>query len=128
MLPNTRDWERAIEIVQRVFPGTASWLWSCSGAEGAHGRWVRYGGSGYYAGYETTDAVGGWMQYRPSTFRGHWRHGYDYVRSRGFVVPLARADWLAAWLHPLGMAIAAGWARYTGNDNSHWSASWGNGC
>ena len=47
--------------------------------------------------------------------------------ARGFRVPQF-SDYTAAWRSALGQALAGGWARYTGNDASHWSASWGNGC
>ena len=127
-LHSTRTWRGAVEEVQRAFPGTASWLMSCSGAEGGHGRWVRYGGGAYYPGYEYTDAVGNWLQYRWSTFKGHYRHGLDSLRSRGFRFHLPPPTDVRAWLLPIGAAIAGGWARWSGNDDSHWSASWGNGC
>lgn len=127
-LPNPDDWVTAVRVIQRVFPGTESWLLSCSAAEGGHGRWVRFGGGSYYPGYEHTDAVGGWPQYRWSTFKGHYRHGLDALRARGFRINLPEPTDVRAWLLPMGHAIAAGWARWSGNDNSHWSASWGNGC
>ena len=73
------------------------------------------------------------MQQRFQTFKGFWRHGREYVLSRGFVLPShLRGNGLAAktraWRSALGQAISAGWARYTGNDDSHWRASWANGC
>lgn len=73
------------------------------------------------------------MQFRFSTFTGMFRHGVDSLKERGYRLPAhlrnQSADGLTtAWRSALGQAIAAGWARYTGNDNSHWSASWGNGC
>lgn len=127
-LPQPNDWVTAVHVIQRVFPTTESWLLSCSAAEGGHGRWVRYGGGAYYPGYEYTDAVGGWPQYRWSTFKGHYRHGLDALRAQGFVIDMPEPDDVRAWLMPMGHAIAAGWARWSHNDNSHWSASWNNGC
>jgi len=127
-LPLPDDWATAVHVVQRAFPGTEGWLMSCSAAEGGHGRWVRFGGGSYYAGYEYTDAVGGWPQYRWSTFKGHYRHGLESLRSRGFEITMPAPEDVRAWLMPMGHAIAAGWARWSGNDGSHWSASWGNGC
>jgi hypothetical protein len=128
--PGNRAWFKAVDEVQNIFPGTASWLFSCSDAEGGWGRWVRYGGGSYYPGYEYTDAVGNWMQYRWSTFKGHFRHALDYITGRGLRVPphLRDPGNVRAWLSPLATALAAGWARYTGNDGNHWSASHGNGC
>lgn len=127
-LHNTKGWVAAVHEVQRAFPGTEQWLLSCSAAESRWGAWVRYGGSPYYDGYEYTNAVGGWLQYRWYTFKGHYRHGLESARSRGFKVALPGPDDVRAWLSPLGQAIAGGWARWSGNDNSHWSASWGRGC
>jgi hypothetical protein len=133
-LPIANDWVTAVKIVQRAFPGTESWLLSCSDAEGGHGGFVVYGGGKYYPGAEHDhtfhgDMVGGNMQYMWGTFKGHYRHGLDSLRSRGFIVSnMPSPDNVQAWLMPMGQAIAAGWARWSGNDNSHWSASFGNGC
>lgn len=125
-----RAWPRAVEEVQRVFPGTESWLLSCSAAEGGHGRWVGYGGQGYSAWLRDSDTVGGPLQFRWSTFKGMYRHALDHLRQKGFRVPPHLKDPGSdiAWRSALGQALAGGWARYTGNDNSHWSASWDNGC
>lgn len=135
VLPNTKDWESATKIVQRIFPNTASWLWSCSGAEGGHGDFVRYGGNPYYAGYEYTDAVGGNLQFRPSTFKGAFRHAYEYATSKGFIIPLLPNDWInqnhtvqKAWLSPLGQALAGAYLRTMGHSHTHWSASISTGC
>lgn len=127
-LHNHKNWPAAVHEVQRAFPGTESWLLSCSAAESRWGAWVRYGGSPYYEGYEYTNEVGGFLQYRWYTFKGHYRHGLESLRSRGFRTSLPGPDDVRAWLSPLGQAIAGGWARWSGNDNQHWSASWGNGC
>ena len=113
--------------MQRVFPGTQGWLLSCSAAEGGHGRWVGYGGQGYSAWLRDSDTVGGPLQFRYSTFTGMFRRAVDHVTAQGYRVPQF-SDYTAAWRSALGQALAGGWARYTGNDNSHWSASWGNGC
>jgi len=127
-LPETNDWVTAVKVVQRVYPGTESWLLSCSAAEGGHGEWVRYGGGSYYAGYEWTNEVGNWLQYRWQTFKGHYRHGIETLQHKGFRVQLPTPSDVRAWLSPLATAIAGGWARWSGNDDSHWSASSGNGC
>lgn len=127
--PGGRAWHRAVREAQKVFPGTESWLLSCSAAEGGWGRWVGYSGVSYSERLRDSDTVGGPMQYRFSTFTGHYRRAVDYLRERHYFVPRAiRRDWTNAWTSALGQALAAGWARYTGNDASHWSASWGNGC
>ncbi len=126
--PGTHAWHKAVAEVQRVFPGTESWLLTCSAAEGGHGRWVGYSGVGYSTWLRDSDTVGGPLQFRFSTFTGMFRRGVDYVRERGFRVPSHLSDMTTAWRSALGQAIAGGWARYTGNDDSHWSASWGRGC
>lgn len=131
-LREARTWKAAVYYVQRFFPGTASWLMSCSGAEGAHGHWKPYHeyGDHYYAGYERVGAVGGWMQFQWGTLKGMYRHALDHLRAREYRVPQHLRDpgALRAWLSPLAQALAAGWARWSGNDDSHWSASWGSGC
>lgn len=121
-----RAWHRAVEEVQRVFPGTRAWLLSCSAAEGGHGRWVGYSGVSYSTWLRDSDTVGGPLQFRFSTFTGMYRRGVEHTQSRGFRVP--SLDMTSAWRSALGQAIAGGWARYTGNDDSHWSASFGRGC
>lgn len=123
-------WARAVREVQRLFPGTEAWLLSCSAVEGGHGRWVRHGGGAYYRGYEFTNEVGNWMQYRWGTFRGHYRSALEWLRERSYRVPRHLRDPgnVRAWLSPLGAALAAGWARYTGADDRHWEASWNTGC
>lgn len=122
-----RAWHRAIEEVQKIFPGTSRWLLSCSAAEGGHGRWVGYAGVGYSTWLRDSDTVGGPLQFRFSTFTGMYRRAVEHAISKGFRVALS-SDLTAAWRSSLGQALAGGWARYTGNDDSHWSASFGNGC
>lgn len=128
--PGNQAWQRAVREVQKVFPGTDSWLLSCSAAEGGHGRWVGYGGQGYSAWLRDSDTVGGPLQFRWSTFKGMYRHALDYVTAKGYRVPkhLRDSGNDVTWRSALGQALAGGWARYTENDDSHWSASWGNGC
>jgi hypothetical protein len=129
-----RAWHRSVREAQKVYPGTDSWLMSCSDAEGGHGRWVGYAGVAYSTGLRDSNTVGGNMQFRFGTFVGMWRASYQHLRSRGYILPQHLRDWnsleglTTAWRSALGQALAAGWARYTGNDNSHWSASWNNGC
>lgn len=137
-LPATNDWVTAVRIVQRVYPGTESWLLSCSAAEGGHGEWVWYGGrrwSGGHIGndYLGMDTVGGWLQMRWSTFKPYW-YGYwgakgalADTRSRGFIVPNLGSGY-GPWLRPLAQALTGGYMRFTGRDGHHWSASHGNGC
>jgi hypothetical protein len=133
ILPPTNDWATAVAITQRVYPGTASWLLSCSGAEGGHGAWVWYGGrrwAGYHVGddFLGMDTVGGWMQFRYSTFEPYSRWAFESVRRRGFILPEFEGGRYGAWLSPLGQALTAGYMRYFGRDGHHWSASNGGGC
>ena len=138
-LPATRDWQTAVRITQRVYPGTESWLLSCSAAEGGHGNWVWYGGrtwQGRHVGNDFLgmDTVGGWMQFRWSTFKPYW-YGYRGahgarrdVLSRGFKIP-DLGEGYGPWLSPLGQALTAGYMRAVlRNTSLHWSASVGNGC
>lgn len=131
-LPSSNDWVTSVRIVQRAFPGTESWLLSCSRAEGGHGGFVVYGGGAYYPGaeYDHTfhgDMVGGPLQYMWGTFKGHYRHGLDALRAKGFTVDLPPVSDVSAWRSPLAQAIAGGWAILHGQ-RSHWFASIGNGC
>jgi len=89
-------WARAVREVQRAYPGTESWLMSCSASEGGWGRWVpNSGGSG----------VGGWMQMYPSTFWRMFTAAKQDVLSRGFKVPTSAASWYS----PLGQALGSAW-------------------
>ncbi len=128
-LSDPGDWGNAIHVAQRAFPGTADWLWSCSGAEGGHGRWVPYGdyGDSYYPGYEKLDAVGGWMQFRPSTIQHAWPTTYSWlVRHRWIVKP---RSWFDAWFSPLAQALSAAYyLEIEGSAGHHWSASSKTGC
>jgi len=121
-------WLRAVREVQVVFPGTEAWLKSCSWAEGKWGRWVGYQGVPYSTWLRDSNTVGGPLQFRYRTFTGMFRRGAEYVRAHGYRLPVHLRDMTTAWRSALGQAIAGGWARYTGNDDNHWSASWNNGC
>jgi hypothetical protein len=134
-LPATNDWRNAVRITQRVYPGTADWMLSISKREGGYGPWVWYGGrhwNGYHIGndYLGADTVGGWLQYRYSTFIGHWHAAVKDLKRRGFVIPdlgWARpkvkygvGTGYGPWLSPLGQALAAGCAKYYGREGCHW--------
>lgn len=133
-LPLTNDWQTAVRIAQRVYPGTASWMLSISDREGGWGRWVWWSGvcgdppclwRGYHVGSDATgDTVGGWMQFRFSTFAPYWRGAVKDLRTRGFVIPefpnRGGPEMYQAWLDPLGQALTAGYMRYYGKDGCHW--------
>lgn len=119
-------WLRAVEEVQKVFPGTSSWLISCSASEGGHGRWVTYGGGSYYPGFEHNYVVGGHLQFKWPTFKGFYRHALGDVLSRGYLVPADLRDPgdVRAWRSALGQALAGAWALRNGLSH-HWV---GSGC
>lgn len=120
-IPATSDWMVAVALVQRIYPGTARWLLSCSSGEGGHGTWVPYRayGRSYYPGYERLDAVGGWMQFRPSTFYVYVQTAFADARARGYILDRTYESWLS----PLGQAVTAGYMRFTGVSRYHWKAS-----
>lgn len=115
--PGASAWKRAVREAQRPYPGTESWLLSCSSSEGGWGRWVRYGGGDYYEGYS---GVGGWLQFMPGTFYGFVEHAIEEVENRGFIVPKTATAWTSA----LGQALAGAWG-ITHNMGHHWA---GAGC
>lgn len=127
--PGNQAWQRAVREAQKVFPGTESWLLSCSDAEGGWGRWVSYGAR--YSPQYAADhyIVGGWMQFKYPTFTGMYRNALAHLSARQYLVPGAiREPGMIAWQSALAQALAAGWARYVGQDGAHWSASWNTGC
>ena len=104
-------WARAVREVQRAYPGTESWLMSCSASEGGWGRWVpNSGGSG----------VGGWMQMYPSTFWRMFSAAKADATSRGFIIPASAASWYST----LGQALGSAWGMTHGR-RGEWS---GGGC
>jgi hypothetical protein len=84
---------------------------------------VRYGGGPYYPGLEYRDVSGGWLQFKPGTFSGFYRHAVDDVRARGFRVEriVSRVD---GWRSPLAQALAGAWGLRNGLA-WHWA---GSGC
>jgi len=106
-IPTTRDWVTAVRLVQRIYPGTASWLLYISHREGGYGGFVmNHQGSG----------AGGWMQFMASTYYAHSGAAFADAARRGFIVD---RSW-NAWTHPLGQAITAGYMRFTHRDGCHW--------
>lgn len=130
-IPLINDWRTAVRWVQKIYPGTESWMLSISDREGGWGRWVWYGGrgwSGYHVGddFLGADTVGGWMQFRYSTFAPYWRGAIKDLRARGYIIPEIPMPpeggpaQYAAWLSPLAQALTAGYMRYYGKDGCHW--------
>lgn len=131
-------WPAAVREVQRVFPGSESWVLSCSDAEGwgpGLTRWILFEGKDYYPGAEHSRnwtghmEVGGPGQYVYGTFVGHFRRGLEYLRHKGYRVPAhLRHPTVTAWRSATGQAIAMGAAFHLDLRGHHWSASYGRGC
>lgn len=110
-------WLNAVKEAQKAYPGTESWLKSCSASEGGWGRWVPNSqGSG----------VGGWMQMYPSTWSTMWygwygdKGAYRSLIERGYRVPESAKSWYS----PLGQALAAAHGKTHGR-GGEW---FGGGC
>lgn len=122
----TNDWLTAVRIVQRFYPGSDSWLVSCSGSEGGHGVFVYHGGRAASADeirrnveYSTP---GGQMQYFPGTFWSDFNAAVQDLARRHIKVP--RSAW--TWYSPLGQALAGGYAHNLGHyTGGKWT---GRGC
>lgn len=137
-IPSYRDWQTSIAWVQRIFPGTLDWLQRISNREGGRGPWVWYSGAcssspclwhGYHVGGDNVsgaDTVGGWLQFRYSTFAPYWRQAYEWLQANGwfvpeFTMPPPGGDTkYAAWLSPMGQALTGGYMRFFGKDCPHW--------
>lgn len=103
----TRDWLVATNLAERVYPGTRSWLASCSSGEGGHGGFVwNHAGSG----------SGGWMQFLHGTYMSYVTRAMAETRHRGFLV---RAQ-LWGYYEPLGQALTAAYMRDLGISHIHW--------
>lgn len=128
-LPLIGDWVTSVNYIQRIYPGTRDWLLYISDREGGYGPWVWYGGrqwSGYHIGddFLGADTVGGWMQFRFSTFAPYYRGMVKDMAQRGYVLP----QWpnrggpmlYQPWLDPLAQALTAGYMKYYGKEGCHW--------
>ncbi|MDH4159260.1 MAG: hypothetical protein OEV62_03310 [Actinomycetota bacterium] len=110
-LPVTGDWRTAVRIVQRPYPGTETWLLSCSASEGGHGPWIpNRQGSG----------ANGWLQFMESTFWRMYGAAHQDVTARGYLIPPSAASWYS----PLGQALAGAW----GVSNGRRHEWFGKGC
>ncbi len=107
-LPWTSDWQTAVRIVQRDWPGSSSWLLACSSSEG---------GWGYFVMNTQGSGAGGWMQYMSSTFTSQYGSALDHARRYHLALPPSSA---ASWRSALGQAFAAGWA-YKWSGTGPWS-------
>lgn len=106
-LPYSTDWVTSVRIIQRIYPGTESFLLSCSSGEGGHGGFVmNHQGSG----------AAGWMQFMSGTFYGHAPIAFSNARSLGFILP----DELTISIEsPMAQALTAAFMRSHGM-SSHW--------
>jgi hypothetical protein len=89
-------WRQAVQETQRAYPGTASWLMSCSASEGGWGRWVPNSQGA---------PPGGWLQFYESTFWRMWEAAHADIKARGYHVPRSAHSWYS----PLGQALAGAW-------------------
>jgi hypothetical protein len=126
----SQAWPRAVEEVQKIFPGSDGWMISCAGSEGGQGRWVVHGGGSYYSGAEYAKGgreVGGNLQFTYGTFEYMFNAGVKYLREHGFFLPahLRGGASVTAWRSALGQAIAGGAAYTLGLRGNHWV---GSGC
>jgi hypothetical protein len=128
-LPLTNDWQTAVRVAQRVYPGTSSWMLSISDREGGWSAWVWYGGrtwNGYHVGddFLGADTVGGWMQFRFSTFAPYYRGMVKDLKARGYTLPpfpnRGGPAIYQPWLDPLGQALTAGYMKYYDKEGCHW--------
>lgn len=111
MLRDHKWWRKAVREAQRPYPGTTSWLMSCSRSEGGWGRWVPNSqGAG----------PGGWLQFKEGTFWRMYRAAHSDVRQRGYIVPKSAASWYSE----LGQALAGAWGVTHGRSHE-WA---GSGC
>lgn len=137
-IPFTNDWVTAVNIAQRYFPGTKDRILFLSGREGGNGVWKWYSGScgsppclwrGYHVGGDNVsgaDTVGGWVQFRWSTFEPHWRTTKAYLEGRGYIIPelpmppAGGPEKYAPWLNPLGQALTVAYMHWSGSAGCHW--------
>jgi len=105
------SWLAAVSLVETYFPGSRSWLLSCSASEGGWGRWVpNIQGSG----------AGGNLQFMSGTFYAYVGVAFADARRRGLhLQPEARS-----WYSPLGQAVTGAYMLSRGL-KSHWV---GHGC
>lgn len=131
LIPDIQDWLGAVQWVQRIYPGTEQWMRYISDREGGWGSWVWYGNrhwSGHHVGddFLGADTVGGWLQFRYSTFAPYWRQAQEDLARRGYIIPRFKMppaggpEKYAAWLNPMGQALTAGYMKYYGKEGCHW--------
>lgn len=135
-LPLTNDWQTAVRIAQRPYPGTAERALAISRHEGGSGKWVWWGGrpwTGRHIGDDPwgDDTVGGWEQFRYSTFIVYWPSVVADLKRRGFIVPdlgwarptvkAGASTGYGPWLSPLGQALTVAYMHYYGKQGRHWA-------
>lgn len=114
-LAYTGDWQTAVQIVQRTWPGTATWLLSTSSGEGGWGICVWNGGAPCSSSNHGSGAAG-WLQYMSGTFYSQLSSALAEARAehRPTIPASART-----WFSPLGQAFAGGWGCH--HNASAWS-------
>lgn len=109
-------WIKAIDEVQKAYPGTRDWLRSCSASEGA-GRSLSIN---YFVMNHQGSGAGGYLQFMSSTFWRMYTAAVEDLKERGFSFPASSA----AWDSRLGQAMAGAWG-VTHGRRGEWS---GSGC
>jgi hypothetical protein len=105
------SWLGAVALVEHYFPGSRSWLLSCSASEGGWGRWVpNIQGAG----------AGGNMQFLSSTFYANVDAAFSSARRRGLRLPASARSWYS----PVGQAVTGAHMLSIGQ-RGQWV---GNGC
>jgi hypothetical protein len=106
-LPSTNDWQTAVRLVQRTWPGTAGWLLNTSSGEGGWGGCVWNGSYPCSSSCPSgSSCAAGWLQYMSGTFYSHLRSALAYARSMHLpTIPVSARTWFS----PLGQAFAGGY-------------------
>ena len=117
---------KAMRYVQKAYPGTYDWLYSCSRGEGQHGPWQWNKPSGHYGHYYLKDypyrpagssGAGGPWQFLESTYNSFNDEAFRVARARGLVLPPKYDSWYSI----LGQAVVAAYVRHDlGVSTSHW--------
>jgi len=108
-IPQTNDWVTAVNLVQRIYPGTKAWLLSCSSGESSWGEFVMN---------QQGSPAGGWMQMYESTYNSYNDTAFADARAKGFII----SEEVNSWRHPIGQALTAAYMR-THGASANWDPS-----
>lgn len=88
------SFDRATDLVDRLYPGVGTWADTCASSEGGHGGFV-YNRQG--------SGAAGWLQFMPSTFDSVIDAAIARARARGL---RNLPPWVRSIKSPLGHALA----------------------